>query len=436
MRSIAFSAVIRIGLLLSITGLTGCATPAVIPNVAQQPVKEVTASETAKPIQFKKIVIKLHRGDKIGAVEAGIFCAPAGDLVHHGGKADITDDDLTETFQSELKTANYEVVGDPNALFDDPSTWRAEILVAGMVSSLRANICYPMAGFGDYDSVKGEAYMKVDWQIYSRLDRKVVYQVTTEGVAKRTSATSGGGTDLFLDAFAQATSNLLGDQAFHDLVTAKMDAAAKSTTASFTQTSIISPTNYSGAISSHIDQIIPNVVTVFANDGHGSGFFLDNKGHLLTNEHVVRTAEKVTIRFANGTEQVAKVIVTDARRDVALLSLDQATTPGLPIRSTSPIVSDKVYAMGSPLDADLQSTLTAGIVGAFRKMDGYDFIQSDVNIRPGNSGGPLLDAAGNVIGISDLARLDDQNGGQAGLNFFIPIIDALKALNITQIAAN
>jgi hypothetical protein len=435
MRSNSNRAAIRAGLLLCTLLLPACASPAKIPVVTEKSVKEVTASESAKPIQFKKVVIKLHRGEDIGSVQSGIFCATAGDLIYRSGRADVTDDDLTETFQNELKSANYQVVGDPNALFDDPSTWRAEILVAGMVKSLQADICYPMAGFGNWEDVKGKAYMKVDWQIYSRLDRKVVYELSTEGIGKADTAAPGGGVDLFLDAFAEATRNMLADQGFHDLVTSKNAAATKSSVTS-APLSVASPALYSGAISSHIDDVTANVVTIFANDGHGSGFFIDDKGHLLTNEHVVRSAEKLKIRFANGKEAVAKVLATDARRDVALLSVDQATVHGLPIRGSTPKVSDKVFAMGSPLDVDLQSTLTGGIVGAFRTMDGYSFIQSDVNIRPGNSGGPLLDEAGNVIGISDLARIDDQSGGQAGLNFFVPISDALKSLNIGLMSSN
>ena len=172
-----------------------------------------------------------------------------------------------------------------------------------------------------------------------------------------------------------------------------------------------------------------------AGDGHGSGFFIDGKGHLLTNQHVVRTAEKAKIRFADGSELVAKVIATDERRDVALLLAEEAKATGLPIRTREMKVGETVYAMGSPLDQEFQSTLTRGVVSALRTQDGYPFIQSDVNVRPGNSGGPLMDESGNVVGISDLAILDS-SGVEAGLNLFIPIGTGLTKMNVTLAAQN
>lgn len=419
-------------LAIVMASMAGCVSSATIPTVKQGAVQEVAKNETAKPIQFKKIVIKLHRGENIGAVQGGIFCANQAELTYRGGRADISDDDLTEAFRDELEAANYEVVGDPDALFDDPSSWRAEYLVAGLVKTLKANICYPLAGWGNTSEAKGEAYMKVDWQIYSRLDRKVVYELSTEGQGARTTAKDGQDIDIFIDAFAQATRNLLADKKFHDLVTQEPAAQGISTK---TPTLVFGRPPYSGPIKDHIDEVTSNVVTVFAGDGHGSGFFVDGKGHLLTNEHVVRTAEKATVRFGDGKEMVAKVLATDARRDVALLVAEGASAPGLPIQSREIKVGETVFAMGSPLDEQFQSTLTKGVVSAFRTEDGYPFIQSDVGVRPGNSGGPLMDEAGNVIGISDLAIVD-ASGDQTGLNLFIPIGTALREMDITVTTPN
>jgi len=182
-------------------------------------------------------------------------------------------------------------------------------------------------------------------------------------------------------------------------------------------------------IGRNMSTVRSNVATVYAGGGHGSGFLIDKLGYVLTNEHVVRTAERVKVRFASGAEVVASVLRTDARRDVALLKIDTAPADGLPMRLDRPPVGGEVHAIGSPLDENLSATVTKGIVSAYRTEDGMDFIQSDVNILPGNSGGPLLDDHGNVVGISEAIRLLAPDV-PAGISFFIPIEDALRSLGV------
>jgi hypothetical protein len=133
-----------------------------------EPVKQVNAfesitlqpSEKARPIQFKKIVVKLRRGEEIGRMRIGPFCVDLGPLLWSGGRVNWSGDELTEIFREEFEKARYPIVGDPDVLFDDPSEWKAELLVAGMVKELQANLCYPRSGFYDWNTCKGSAYMK------------------------------------------------------------------------------------------------------------------------------------------------------------------------------------------------------------------------------------------------------------------------------------
>lgn len=407
----------------------GCASSANIQPVTDKPVIEVRQAEQTRPIQFRKIVIKLKRGEDIGAVESGLMCTPHAELTFRGGRMTLDSEELTDTFRHELEIANYRVVGDPDALFEDPSSWKAQYLVAGLVKRMNANICYPMLGWGSTDA-KGEAFMEVQWQIYSRLDRKVVYELTTQGSSDVTDSRPSGEVDVFLDAFAQATRNLLGDQGFYDLIAGRPAVSStQSTVAAASEVAVAGRARLDKSIGDNMATVRSNVVTVFAGDGHGSGFLIDNLGHLLTNEHVVRTAERVTVRFESGAEAVGSVLRTDARRDVALVKLDKAPSGGLPIRLDRPEVGSEVYAVGSPLEDRYNTTVTKGIISAYRTEDGLELIQSDVNILPGNSGGPLLDNHGNVIGISEAIRMFAPDV-PAGISFFIPIAEALRSLGI------
>lgn len=403
--------------------MTGCGTPAVIKKVEDRPVENLRASESSKPIQFTKIVVKLKRGEHIGAMQAGLLCVSQGDLNWKGGRISIDSDEFTDAFKEELEKFSFKTVGDTNALFEDPSTWKSEILIAGLVKELKANICYPMAGFGNFSSSKGEAFIKVDWQIYSKLDRSVVHAVTTEGAAKNDEAVGGGDTVAVLNAFAQASRNLLADNKFREIVSRGGETIKETSYKS--GDSIVISTGSSKPLGNVPDEWADGVVTVFAGRGHGSGFVISDN-LILTNHHVVGESNSVAVKFNNGLQMVGKVIASNSGRDVAIVKVDATLPKHFRVSRAMPAVGTDVYAIGSPLDEKLHSTVTRGIISGVREENKKMLIQSDVNIRPGNSGGPLVDKNGTVVGIAVSALV--VNSVAQGINFFIPIDDALKSL--------
>jgi S1-C subfamily serine protease len=164
-------------------------------------------------------------------------------------------------------------------------------------------------------------------------------------------------------------------------------------------------------------------------NGHGSGFFI-TPTLLLTNHHVAGNRDRVRIRLSDGTEAIGEVIRSDAARDIAIVEFSEPLADPLPLRTSLPARAESVYAIGSPDDTGLAGTVTRGIVSQIRTDErGLEWIQADVTVHGGNSGGPLLDEAGNVVGLASWARVDE-NGETKGLNFFVPIGDALRTLNI------
>lgn len=403
--------------------VAGCGTPAVIKKVEDRPVENLKASENSKPIQFKKIVVKLKRGEHIGAMQAGLLCVPQSDLTWKGGRISIDSDEFTDAFKEELEKFEFKTVGDTNALFEDPSTWKSEILVAGLIKDLKANICYPHAGFGNFSSSKGEAFLKVEWQIYSKLDRSVVHTVTTEGAASNNEAVSGGDTVAVLNAFAQASRNLLADKKFRDIVSKGGETIKETSYKS--GTAIVISTGSSKTIGNSPEEWASGVVTVFAGSGHGSGFVISDN-LILTNHHVVGESNSVTVKFQSGLQVIGKVIASNSGRDVAIVKVDATLPKHFRVSRVIPAVGTDVYAIGSPLDEKFHSTMTRGIVSGVREENNKMLIQSDVNIRPGNSGGPLVDKSGSVVGIAVSGLVI--NRASQGINFFIPIDDALKSL--------
>ena len=386
--------------------------------------KEIPSGQKAKPVQLKKVLVKIKRSTEIGSLQAGLLCLPAGPIKWKGGRLVFDVAEFDEVFREEFENANYKVVGDPEALFDDPSSWEAEFLIGAMVTDMDMSICSSPLG------VKGEIYLEVNWQVYSRLDRKVVYKTKTEGSHEVTEPTDQTLDDLVLYAFGMATQNLLADQKFYALLAGDTMIAAPGSSL-FNKLILAKSAPFKKHIEKTINDVRLSVVTVFAGEGHGSGFFIDAEGHLFTSAHVVRTAKFIKIKLVTGREILGEVIRKNPQIDIALIKVSEQNMMPLPINERELNVGVPVYAVGSPLDQMLGSTVTKGILSAYRSLKGKTFIQSDVNILPGNSGCPLVDQKGNVIGVGVSAVFIGQ--APAGLNFFVPINHALDALNVEMV---
>lgn len=168
-----------------------------------------------------------------------------------------------------------------------------------------------------------------------------------------------------------------------------------------------------------------SVVVVQLGSTHGSGFVISDKGLVITNSHVVQNAGKVRILTPDGRKLDGRVLSRNPGRDVATIAVEDLRLPSLKIRKSAVNIGEEVYAVGTPQEIALSGTITKGIVSGIRQRQGQEWIQSDAAINHGNSGGPLLDARGNVVGISTAGIMNAQ-----GLFFFVPITNALGALGI------
>jgi S1-C subfamily serine protease/AAA+ superfamily predicted ATPase len=174
------------------------------------------------------------------------------------------------------------------------------------------------------------------------------------------------------------------------------------------------------------------VVTVKIEGAHGSGFFISRDGYLLTNHHVVTENKFVTIKLTTGRQLPGEVVRTNKTRDIALIKVNESGMPPLPLRLDPPEVASEVYAVGTPRDEKYSTTITKGIVSAYRTEKDLTLLQSDAAIHPGNSGGPMVDQFGNVVAVSVSGFAI--SGVSTSINFFIPIADALKYLAVELIS--
>ena len=263
--------------------------------------------------------------------------------------------------------------------------------------------------------------------------KKVLYAlfiVAVAGTAALTGAVAGGA------AVYQAVQNR------SSLPEAVQQVVPASNTNS-SQTLVINNTDVETAVTQSVQKVGPAVVTVvgtipgqqtfFGVSGDqtvsGSGFFISDQGYILTNNHVVEGTKEVSIVLSDGTEQKATIVGTDQYSDIAVLKTD-GKVPAVAALGNSDKLNpgESVIAIGSPL-GNFKNTVTVGVVSATgRSIDtgnGYqieDLIQTDAAINHGNSGGPLVDLAGEVIGINTLVVRNTNSGDVAeGLGFAIPV---------------
>jgi serine protease Do len=221
------------------------------------------------------------------------------------------------------------------------------------------------------------------------------------------------------------------------------------------QTLVLNSTDIQTTITQSVQKVGPAVVTIigtvpgqmtfFGPTGDqtvsGSGFFISDKGYIITNNHVVEGTTEVSIVLSDGTSEKATIVGTDPYSDIAVLKTD-GTVPAVAALGNSELLQpgETVIAIGSPL-GDFKNTVTAGVVSATgRSIDtgqGYQIeglIQTDAAINQGNSGGPLVNLAGQVIGINNMIIRSSGSGAVAeGLGFAIPVNTAQAVA--TQILA-
>jgi len=179
-----------------------------------------------------------------------------------------------------------------------------------------------------------------------------------------------------------------------------------------------------------IEEVIPAVVSVQSNIGKGSGFFVDTRGYIVTNYHVIDGATAAQVKTTNGNIYSIRIVGIQKNADIAVLKIEE-TVPRLRFGSSDGVrVGEKAIALGNP--GGLDFTVTQGIVSAVDRKDakGNEYVQIDVPINPGNSGGPLVDTNGNVIGVNTLKL-----AGFEGLGFALEA-DLVKEIVEQVIAAD
>lgn len=196
--------------------VASCVAATEIRNFDRRP--PLPANRAVRSIAVSKIVGRFAAGQEVGTVQMGWACAGQDKVFWKSGAGTrVSEEGLAEIVMRELQSAGYPVAGNPDSLFEDPQQRNVDFFIGGIVKRVAMNICYPSA-FGSTAQSSGEASIEVEWQVFDRRSRSVVFTLTTGGAAKKETADQGG-YQAYWDAFALAVRNLLAEQRFAALIT-------------------------------------------------------------------------------------------------------------------------------------------------------------------------------------------------------------------------
>jgi len=427
-------------LALAVALLGACGPNVEIARVPAWDPVPVSAAETVAPIAFARVLLDVPRFAPVGYAYGGGTCmVPIGPVSAVETRRTVEDPEFTALFEEGMAAAGFDVASSRSTLFEEEGATRARYVFGVRLSDLAVELCETESLiWGIPRGSTGELSLAADWEVFSTLERRVVYRTTTRGYARRREPSLFASGLLLQEAFAAAVTNLAGDEGLRTLL---RDAAAASPRlfggaaaggAGAGAVMLPDVPLFRGDLTNHAEAVRSAVVLIRLDEGHGSGFLVRPDGLVMTNAHVVAEAEQVRVRLHDGRVRVGTVLRRDRVRDVALVQIPGDGYPMLPIRTAAVAVGETVHAIGAPLRPDLAGTLTRGVVSALRRseLDGQRYIQADVTIQGGNSGGPLVDAEGNVVGVAVAAIIGSPDRLSVGLNLFIPIAEALDRLGL------
>ncbi|MBD1911720.1 MULTISPECIES: trypsin-like peptidase domain-containing protein [unclassified Leptolyngbya] len=378
--------------------------------------------EPSTKVEIAKIRSGVLPGVVIGGHYDGLLKIRQQRYVASGRLDEQLENSVYDLLENELSDAGFEVMrSHPHSLFAEvvESSEPGRFLIGGTITQEHLNSYSSF--FNEYTNTE----RSIRWELFDRDANKIVYRQEIDGSAQVEGIDNPAAT---YEAIRASFRQLLHEPRFISVLNhpAPQDPPVP---AKPYKIEAIASTSQPLTLEELVGRSIPSIVGIRTPTGRGSGFLLDSSGLIMTNEHVVGSAFSVKIRLYDGTTLNGHVLRRDTVSDAALVKLegDMTNVSGLPICHTDVVrVGQSVVAIGNPLS--LANTVTQGIVSGFRRNPSRSLIQTDTAVNPGNSGGPLLNRDGTVIGIVTEKIASE---GIEGLGFALPIGEVLQRLNVS-----
>ncbi len=273
--------------------------------------------------------------------------------------------------------------------------------------------------------------MGIEWQVMDKSTGKIVLKYSNKGIS-HTRSNNGISADN-LTAFENSLIDFLRNGKLDELIKNTEDSyliLKNDQIDSVKQNLVLLTTrpqiyNNFGEL---IKAVAPSCVTIITDGGHGSGAIIDPRGYILTANHVVDGTNSIIIKFENGIELTAKLVRSDFDADVALLKIEGNNFKAVPISLDEVNLGEEAYTIGTPVEIELGQSISKGMISGKRLIENQTYIQLDMSVSPGNSGGPLLNSKGEIIGIIQKKMVGK---GIEGVGFAIPIKKAIQVIGVS-----
>jgi serine protease Do len=377
--------------------------------------------EPGTTVEIARIRSGILPGVLIGGHHDGLLKIQQHRYVATGRLNEQLENSVHDLLEDELIQAGFEVMRSrPHSVFEDliEPTDPGRFLIGGTITRVILNSYSSFFGESTHDE------RTIRWEVFDRDLNKVIYRQTSDGSAQAEGIDNPEAT---YEAIRASFKHLLDEPSFIALL--NQPAQDLPIPVKPYKIEAIAATKQLLSLEQLVGRTIPSIVQIHTPRGRGSGFLLDSSGLIMTNQHVVGSAFSVKVKLYDGTLLNGRVLRRDPVADAALVKLegDIRDVSGLPICHTDVVrVGQSVMAIGNPLS--FSNTVTQGIVSGFRRSPSRSLIQTDTAVNPGNSGGPLLNREGAVIGIVT-EKVAAQ--GVEGLGFALPIGEVLQRLNVT-----
>jgi len=392
------------------------------PLVPSVPARAAPAA-VQKRVKLTKVVLSIPLGDTILEKLPGWDCAAVRPATSNGGRPALAGPTLL-SFEAMARDSaveqNIAYVSASDDLFNQSSA-NPDYDLAGVITTSHSKVCIQSNGLQ-----RATVDMAVDWQLFSILDKSVVARVSTSATVSLDPAAAGGASLALSKAFrANAEKLWQAPEIRANLVGAALADDAVVAPPTDLKPLKIAVEDTAGSVP--INDTPRSTVQIVSGLGTGSGVLISRDGYVVTAAHVVGDARLVKLRWSDGTETDGEVVRTHAGRDVALIRTNSRGRTPLPLIGAAPATGAVVYAVGTPLDKAFQGSVTRGVLSGQPHIKGYRYLQSDVSVNPGGSGGPLVDEHGRVIGLTSIGI---RGTVVSGLNFFIPAADVIAFLGL------
>jgi serine protease Do len=381
--------------------------------------------EKSETVGISRVMIKIPYGTKVAKVKGTTHS----EEIEWTASTVKNMEQFKEVAERSLENHGYKIIEED--LFQTSTSAKARFQIGGIINNFYAEYKYSGGGgcMGPGTS-RGSSKINLDaeFQLYDSVKDKVVLKVAKTGYFENTKDIDSI-EKLIVFAYEDAFLRFMAEPQFVETVSGQKEQTQAPADNKAPLRVGFSQNGPTTTMPGSISKLFGGVVTIKAGVTHGSGVLISEDGYILTAAHVVSGLITVGVEMENGKQVEGKVIRVNRNNDSAIVKITIRNVQAIPINFVNPPIGSEVYIIGTPVDKTLSYTVTKGIVSGYREKDGVKYIQTDSAVSPGNSGGPMLDGNGRIIGIVSSKII---GGGVENIGFAIPVQVALTSLNIVK----